>query len=141
PLPEKVAPIRIDDYLPAAYRQLHRLPPGLDDSTMAGNIARARSIRYRTRDDFARAIYWEQQGLAAVPPLTNDAQQRRMDLAVLYHLAGDLPHALAACREVIRIGQAQPEGWSPAARRMWHRFPRGAQAEMEYLSHPRRPRR
>jgi hypothetical protein len=133
PLPERAAPIRIDDFLPPGHRGRVRFAPGAaDDSTVAGNIAAARAGAYEIARRYERAIYWHRQGLAAVPPFTNNAQIRRLDLANTYAEAGDLPHAAATYREVIRISHEHPKTWNYYAYL--------AQGGLRGLKHPRRHR-
>src|SRR5205085_8914093 len=74
PLPERAAPIRIDDYLPPGHRDRVHYKPGADDSTVAGNIAKARGDMYAIARRYERAIYWQHRALSAVPPFTNTAQ-------------------------------------------------------------------
>jgi hypothetical protein len=111
PLPERSVPIRIDDYLPPGQRERVRFAPGADDSTVEGNIASARAHQYELQNDFDRAIYWAKQGLAAVDPFTNDAQNRRLHIAHLYDEARDFPQSAAMYREVIRVSREHPETW------------------------------
>jgi hypothetical protein len=132
PLPAQAAPIRIDDFLPPGHRDRGHYLPGADDSTVAGNIDRARAGAYGIARRYERAIYWLRQGLAAVPPFTNDAQLRRLDLANVYEQAGDRARAAAAYREVMRISREHPETWNYYAYQ--------AKGELEYLAHNHRRR-
>jgi hypothetical protein len=111
PLPAKAAPIRIDDYLPPGHRDRMHYAPGADDSTVEGNIARARSHQYEIQNDFDRAIYWTKQELAVVRPSSNTAQFRRLGLAHLYERSHDFRRAAAVYQEVIRVSREHPETW------------------------------
>jgi hypothetical protein len=129
-LPERAAPIRIDEFLPPGHRSRVRYAPGADDSTTGGNIAKARAGAYGIARRYDRAIYWQQQGLAAVRPFTNDAQLRRLDLAQLYVHSGDRKRAAATFREVIRVSREHPETWNYYAYQ--------AKGGLEHLSRNRR---
>jgi tetratricopeptide (TPR) repeat protein len=132
PLPERTAPIRIDNYLPPGHRQRMRFAPGADRSTVEGNIAGARAQQYEVENDFDRSIDWQKRGLALVQPFTNDAQLRRLSLAHTYEEAGDRQHATQWYREVIGISRRHPETWSYYA---WQ-----ARASLKYMAN-HKPRR
>jgi hypothetical protein len=107
PLPDKVAPIDIDDYLPSNYRQWRRPVPAVR-STQASNIAFARARQYEVQNGFPRAIYWQKTAISLVPPPSNDSQFYRLHLAHIYSEAGDIQRAAAVCREVIDIHRQHP---------------------------------
>jgi hypothetical protein len=112
PLPEKVAPIDVERYLPPDHHQRFRFAPGADDSTVEAKIAEARAGQYHLQNDWERAIFWQKQALAALPPFTSTAQFCRLHLAGIFSAAGDTKRAAEMYREVIRISREYPKTWS-----------------------------
>jgi hypothetical protein len=108
PLPERTAPIRIKDFLPADFSQRVQLS---EEVPFPVRIAQARARGYETLGDLPRAIGWLEQGIAGLPPASNYAQFLRLELANYLRNARNLEGSRAVLREVIAESERHPETW------------------------------